>query len=117
VEADLARWYHVDYRDRWRFDEQGRRRLTLRRICVLVRHLPAESALAVIARDGQPAWELRDVLLATIWQAAAHSQKPHPLLERAAESRTVSPARARQLDEARRRARSRRRALDTRDAT
>lgn len=47
VESDLSRFWGIDYRDRWRFDKHGRRRLTLRQIHARLSHLPADSALAV----------------------------------------------------------------------
>lgn len=77
MEADLQRFYGLDYRDRWRGD------LTLRRISVLLRHLPPDSAVARIELRNAPAWQLEHVLLADIWQAVARSRKPHPLLARA----------------------------------
>lgn len=76
MEADLLRYYHVDYRDRWRGG------LTLRRIWNLIRNLPADSATARCV-DPEPVWQLEHVLLADIWQQVAHSKKPHPELTRA----------------------------------
>jgi hypothetical protein len=76
VEADLQRFYQVDYRTRW---TAGPGRLTLRRLMVLVRHLPAESA-TVQALNGGHVWSLGEVLLADVWQATARSKTRHPLL-------------------------------------
>src|SRR5690606_27068527 len=66
VEADLQRFYGIDDRDRWRPDEHGRPRLTLRRLWVLISHLPPESTLAHIERAGHPEWTLEAHLLDTI---------------------------------------------------
>lgn len=85
----MSRFYHLDLRDRWRV-ENGRRVLSLRMIAVRLRYLPAESALVSLSRDGRPVWELRDVLLAHIWQATANSKKPHPALVQAAREQRAS---------------------------
>lgn len=78
---------------------------------MLIAHLPPDSALARAA-EPNPQWQVSDVLLAHIWQAVAHSKKPHPML--AAEYRRVTsatawrPGRDRVLAAARRRAAQRR---------
>jgi len=115
VEADLSRFHGIDIRDRWRF-EHGRRVLTLRMIAVRVRHLPADSAVRTLERDGQPAWNLEHVLLAHVWQAAAHSKTPHPALASAAKrvdrARQTSPERRAAMANARQRAAERRRRIE-----
>lgn len=83
MEADLQRFYGVDYRDRWRLDDRGRPRLTLRRLCVLVEHLPPEAAVSRAAREHEPSWSLTDRLLADVWSAL--TGKRHPEMERALE--------------------------------
>lgn len=114
LEADLAHHYHIDLADHWRRDERGRRLLTLRRLAVLVTHLPNDSALSK-AFDPNHVWRVADILLAHIWQAVAHSKTTHPMLT--AEFRRVSsvtpwtPDRARAVAEARRRAAQRRQAI------
>lgn len=110
MEADLARWYQIDYRDRWRRDENGKPRLTLRRLYVLLRHLPPDAALVRALGDGQAVWNLEHVILAHIWQAVARSKKPHPLLAKAHQltKRLKSPERISQLEAARKRAEKRR---------
>ncbi len=111
MEADLARHYSIDWRDRWRLDEHGRPRLTLRRLWVLLQHLPSESALGSIDRNGHPEWRLEHVLLAHVWQQTARSKKPHPMLTAAMkrnQRRVQDPAR---VQAARRRAAERRRAI------
>lgn len=82
VEADLGRFYGLDLLDLWRRP----RRLTYRQVLVRVRHLPAESAVAGILRDGKPAWRLEHELADAIRQRIdAHRGvkvediKPHPL--------------------------------------
>lgn len=60
----------MDYRDRWRRDSDGIRRLTLRMIHVRVRYLPATSALSLHFSNGQSAWDLHAHLMAdmvTAW--------------------------------------------------
>jgi hypothetical protein len=75
VEADLQRFYGIDYRDRWRGG------LTLRRLLVLIRHLPEESALTVALADGMR-WSLEAHLLDDLrmWLTGSKKQpaKPHP---------------------------------------
>lgn len=66
IEADLSRFHHIDYRDRWRRDVDGVRRLTLRMIYVRVIHLPADSALSLHYSDGASAWDLHAHLLADL---------------------------------------------------
>jgi hypothetical protein len=113
VEADLSRYHQIDVRDRWRLLPDGSRALTLRMISVRVKYLPPESAVASIIRDG-PHWSLGDVLLAHVWQAAAHSKKPHPMLAKAgkqARRAPMTPEKQRRLTAAKARARDRKRRL------
>lgn len=118
MEADLARFYHLDLGDYWRRDDRGRRRLTLRRIGVLVAHLPADAALVRVA-DPHPPWSIGDVLAAHIWQAVANSKNPHPMLaaeyRRTATARKPAPARTKAVAQARRRAQERLRAIQAGD--
>lgn len=115
VEADLQRYYGVDYRDRWRGD------LSLRRISNLLRHLPPDSALAHIELAGTPAWNLEHVLLADIWQAVARSKKQHPMLVKARQQserfHRPDPQRMAELASARREAEARRRAIEAGEIT
>lgn len=119
MEADLSHYHGIDYRDRWRV-EHGRRVLTLRMIAVRIRHLPVDSVVATLARDGEPAWELRDLLLAHVWQAAAHSKKPHPLLAKAGrrveKTTRFTPQRQAALARGRQRAKARQARLNRREA-
>lgn len=81
MEADLQIHCGVDYRDRWRTVD-GRRVLTLRRIWVLLRHLPPQAALASALRDGKPYWSLEAHLLDDLRIATTGSKerpsKPNP---------------------------------------
>ena len=110
-EADLSRYHHIDYRDRWRFGPDGRRLLTLRMILVRVRHLPPESATAIAY--GGPGWQLSDFLLAHLFHAT--TGKPHPALP--AHSPIASPEREKSLRAGRARARERQRAIDAGEIT
>ena len=76
MEADLQRYYGIDYRDRWRFDADSRRVLTLRRVGVLVRNLPRGSAVVQAETEGR-SWSLTDTLLADLFHAT--TGQPHPL--------------------------------------
>jgi hypothetical protein len=114
VEADLSRHYGIDIRDRWRVVD-GRRVLTLRMIAVRLRHMPADSAVGQIARGNEPEWRLEHVLLAHVWQAAAHSKTQHPGLVRATKQAShhqqTSPQRLAAISAGRQRAEARRRRL------
>lgn len=120
MEADLIRFYGVDYRDRWRYSG-GIRRLTLRRLWVLVRFLPEESAVARIGRNGAAVWSVEAHLLDDIRMALTgtkkkpakpHSERPQPLKHKAA-----SGKRRRALADGRERQRERQRAIDAGEIT
>lgn len=68
MEADLQRFYGIDYRDRWRGG------LTLRRLKVLLSNLPRESVL----RGG---WSMADHLIddlrMVLTSTKAQKAKPH----------------------------------------
>jgi hypothetical protein len=91
VESDLARFWNLDYRDRWRFDD-GRRRLTLRQIHARISHLPADSALAIEMGRRSPV----ELLLMDIYEPLAHRVHPaRPLTpEQAAERHAEATAKA-----------------------
>jgi hypothetical protein len=115
VEADLQRFYGIDYRDRWRRDGDGRRRLTLRRLFVLVRHLPeSDSAVAAELRKHRPYWSLEAHLLDNVRMSLTGSDKKpaKPWPGRFDTGRPRSgwgdPKRVKKLTDARRRARQRR---------
>ena len=109
VESDLNRFWNLDYRDRWRFDADDRRRLTLRQIYTRISHLPADSALAVQMGRRSPT----ELLLMDIYEplaGRAHPARPltpAQLAERNAEA--AAKAKAMAAYEARREARGDRR--------
>lgn len=111
MEADLQRFYNIDYRDRWRGT------LTLRRINVFITHLPPDSAVvSVVFREGAPYWSLEAHLLDNVRMALTGSEKqpsqPHPGRPFAtAASNKGGPERKRKIAAARGRARERRRQL------
>lgn len=113
VEADLQRYYQIDYRDRWRAD------LTLRRLHVLVTHLPPESSTAVALNGGFRQLSRTESLLAEIWQAAARSKHRHPLIAVALKKhrKPISSKRRRKLDDLVHRQRARRAAIERGDIT
>jgi hypothetical protein len=111
VEVDLSRYHQIDYRDRWRFDSQGRRRLTLRMIAVRVKHLPADSATAIAT--GGTGWTLTDHLLADVYHATA--REPHPWKPK--QDKGSDPAHAKAKQAAKARARERQRAIDAGEIT
>lgn len=111
MESDLSRYHQIDYRDRWRFDAEGIRRLTLRMILVRLRHLPAESATSLAL--GGSGWTIQDYLLAHLYQATAG--EPHPSLPK--ESAVVDPAREKAIRRAKQRAAERQRAIDAGEIT
>jgi len=69
-----------------RLDDLGTPRLSWRDLQVIVRHLPATSALRRSAGDGEEPWTVSDYLLAAIadginggnWQRAGKSSAPKP---------------------------------------
>ena len=101
----------IDYRDRWRFDANGHRVLTLRRIWVLLSHLPPDSAVS--RAEGSPGWTNTDVLLMDLWGAT--TGELHPLYPKS--SKAADPAREKALRLAKGRARERQRAIDAGEIT
>ena len=77
MEADLQAHYGIDYRDRWRGD------LTLRRLFVLISHLPPTSNVAAIPRGGRPHWSIEAHLLDNLRMVQTGTKEkpaePHPL--------------------------------------
>jgi hypothetical protein len=101
VESDLSRYHNIDYRDRWRFDADGVRRLTLRMINVRLKHLPADSATAIA--DGGDGWTLSDHMRAHIYGATAGEK--HPWMPEHKKQITPEMQKARKAALARKRAR------------
>lgn len=106
----MSRYHHLDYRDRWRFDEHGRRRLTLRMIAVRVQSLPPGSALRTALNGGRPEWGDSEYLLSDLWQATSGSKKPHPArpAPQPTQPSASSPRRRQAIARARRKAAERR---------
>ncbi len=107
MEADLQRYYSVDLLDLWRFDADGRRLLSTRKIGVLILYLPADSACACVA--GGSGWLLSDYLLSDIYGATVG--EPHPARPKATE--VDDPIREAKVRAARKRARDRQEKLDS----
>jgi hypothetical protein len=101
VEADLARYYQLDIRDRWRFDADGKPKLTLRMLYVRIKYLPAESATS--RAEGNPGWTREQYLLAHIWGQRAET--PHPWYPAATPEVTAEQTRAKKDALARKRQR------------
>jgi len=72
----LRRVYGVRYSDRWRFDLDGTRKLTLREIWVMLEDLPGDARLVKHFNDGRPRWDDDTFLLADLIHVM--SGKPHP---------------------------------------
>lgn len=106
VEADLARYYHVDYRDRWRRDAAGRRLLTLRMIRARVKYLPPQSAVGQVLKL-DTGFTVGDYLLTDIFKAL--TGKTHPARPKATPQRKVAKTtrRAGQVAAAKRRKKAR----------
>lgn len=119
MEADLLRFYGIDYKDRWHPDRS--RRLTLRRLAVLIlRHPPMEGWVARKLSDGRSAWgltnhqldDLRLTLEALMTDPKKHKPKPDPnrpggKADKRKRKRN-SPERQRKLADAQARSRARR---------
>lgn len=88
VESDLDRFWGLDYRDRWRFDAEGQRRLTLRQIHARITNLPADSALAIAMGKRTPV----ELLLMDLYEPIAHQAHPERPLrpEQVAERRAAA---------------------------
>ncbi|WP_448222460.1 hypothetical protein [Gordonia iterans] len=67
MEADLHRYYQRDVVDVWRG------KLTFRKLGVLIRQLPPESALSRKLLGGREPWSLTDYLLSDLWALQAKS--------------------------------------------
>ena len=95
VESDLDRFWSLDYRDRWRFDDDGRRRLTLRQIHTRLQNLPAESSLALALGRRSGA----ELLLMDVFKVLAGRE--HPARPLTAEEAAQARAEQAQLSKAR----------------
>ena len=105
MESDLSRYHHIDYRDRWRFDPDGVRRLTLRMILVRLRHLPDDASTR--RATGGHGWTIDNYLLAHLFNAT--SGEEHPWLPKTVH--VVTPERAKAITGARKRRADREQAI------
>ncbi len=111
VESDLSQYHRLDIRDRWVFDEHGRRCLPLRRIGALVKFLPPDSATAVVT--GGSGWTIDNYLGAHIFQAL--TGEPHPGLP--VMEAPVDPKKSKRVAEFKKRAAERQRQIDAGEIT
>ena len=99
VESDLNRFWHLEYLDRWRFDEE-RRRLTLRTIHARMSNLPVDSAVAIAMNDGKLHKTGSELLLMDLFEAQtgrrhpSRPMTPEQIAARDAEKAEVDKARA-----------------------
>lgn len=75
VEATLGSM-SLDYRDRFRFDQDGQRRLTLRQIHVRLAHAPLNSPLAIAQNGGRLPHTAEALVLMDIFEAIAKVRHP-----------------------------------------
>ena len=98
VEADLSRFHQVRYSDRWRFDAEGCRRLTLREIWVRIQELPGDARIVKHYNGGRPRWDDQTYLIADLIQVhtgKAHPARPAPPKDRVDKRETPERARIR----------------------
>jgi hypothetical protein len=99
MEADLSRYHRIDLRDLWRTDDDGNPRLTLRQVWARLRHLPRDSAFAILDNGGTEPWSISDHLAADLWLIHAQSNAPknkrpkdHPRREKEQQKRVAGKA-------------------------
>lgn len=81
MEADLSRFHQIRYTDRWRRDENGQRKLTMREIWVRIEDLPGDSRIVKHFNGGRPRWGDETFLIADLIHAftgKAHPARPKP---------------------------------------
>ncbi|WP_280393232.1 hypothetical protein [Nocardia wallacei] len=108
LECDLRR-LGIRYSDRWRFDGDGQRKLTLREIWVSIQHLDDRAALVLAANDGKPRWGYTEYLLADLF--AVFTRQPHPWRPKTVAQKQVTARRVAAERSTRARFAARRRAL------
>ncbi|MGN0095038.1 MAG: hypothetical protein ACI38U_03140 [Corynebacterium sp.] len=107
IEADLQRYYHIDYRDRWRPDSG----LTYRRLLVLLDGLPPESLFRSAVAHRSPISRIEDGLI-DVWEAFAGKRHPKRNEKPERERREEALEKKREIESQRRAAREQnRRAL------
>lgn len=104
VDSDLSRFHGIDYRDRWRLDDHGRRKLTLRMIHNRMSYLDHESAVAkALARsEDEIPWSLTDYLISDVVHALIG--EPHPSRPLTPEQKAKAREMSAVMDERRERA-------------
>ena len=119
MEADLARYYQLDIRDRWRRGPHGRPRLTLRQLAVRLRHLPDDAATTRALNAGQEPWQLAHLLAADLFHAFTGHENPRltQAVTAATRNRPVPQARLAALERARAKAADRRRRIEAGELT
>lgn len=118
MEADLARFYGADYRDRWRVDADGCVKLTLRMILVRVQHLPLDAVSVRLLNDNKVPWSRTEHLLDELRRrldALGGDKRPKPDPDRLPpkEEPKLDPVRVRKRNEALARLRERTRLIET----
>lgn len=71
IEIDLQRFYHIDYRDRWREGSA----LSYRRLLALLDGLPPESLFRSTVYN-TPGWSQETYRLTELWESLAGQQHP-----------------------------------------
>lgn len=90
VEATLLE-AGVDYCDRWRLDEAGRRRLTLRRVHVLLSHADPDSPLGIAQNGGVRPLSGTEIVLMDLYEAITRQRHPsRPMTAEAIVERTTN---------------------------
>jgi hypothetical protein len=88
VEATLLE-AGVDYRDRWRLDDEGRRRLSLRRIHVLLSHADPDCPLGIAQNGGVRPLNGTEIVLMDLYEAITRQRHPsRPMTAEAIVERT-----------------------------
>ena len=90
VEATLFE-LGADYGDRWRLDTDGRRRLTLRRIHVLLSHADPDCPLGIAQNGGKRPLSGTEIVLMDLYEAITRTRHPsRPMTAEALVERTAN---------------------------
>ncbi len=95
IEADLLRYYGIDLLDFYRGTLSGRR------LRILLRHMPYDSALVRKMNGGRPGWGLTDHLLADLWRVIiqVNSQDPAKVDDHPVRAEMITQAALREKNE------------------
>lgn len=107
----MQRYYRIDLRDLYRFDSDGRRVLSLRRLSVLLLHLPPDCSTRQAL--GLPTLTATDYRLMDLWTAI--TKVPHPGYPKVEDA--VDPAHDKRVAAFRKRSAERQRAIDAGEIT